>query len=166
MITISRGFRRVNVWTGALLVAGAVASCAPFSSSQQPVQSSNPTVTYNYRTDQELLQANQNTTTYCNQYQTIPRTTDESVKGGHSPTPWRYTSGRGTGDPVRRAGRAAESPAAQVARRAHHRRAVLVAPVPRFGRWGRQWVTSVWYARSACSPIARSRVRSVLRLSA
>jgi hypothetical protein len=40
------------------------------------VQSSNPTVTYNYRTDQELLQANQNATTYCNQYQTTPRTTN------------------------------------------------------------------------------------------
>jgi len=38
------------------------------------VQSSNPSVTYNYRTDQELLQANQNATTYCGQYQTAPRT--------------------------------------------------------------------------------------------
>jgi hypothetical protein len=38
------------------------------------VQSSNPSVTYNYRTDQELLQANQNATTYCSQYQTAPRT--------------------------------------------------------------------------------------------
>ena len=76
MITISRCFRRVNVWAVALLAAGAVAACAPFPSSQQPVQSSNPTVTYNYRTDQELLQANQNATTYCNQYQTIPRTTN------------------------------------------------------------------------------------------
>ena len=72
MITISRCFRRVNVWAVAFLAAGAVAACAPFPSSQQPVQSSNPTVTYNYRTDQELLQANQNATTYCNQYQTIP----------------------------------------------------------------------------------------------
>jgi transposase-like protein len=94
------------------------------------------------------------------------RTTDESVKGVQKPALWRYTPGRGTGDPVRRAGRAAESPAAQVVLRAHQRRAALVAPVPRFGRWGRQWVTSVWYARSACSPIARSRVRSVLRLYA
>jgi hypothetical protein len=38
------------------------------------VQSSNPSVTYNYRTDQELLRANQNATTYCSQYQTAPRT--------------------------------------------------------------------------------------------
>jgi len=67
-------FRRVNVWAVALLAAGAVASCGPWPSSQQPVQSSNPSVTYNYRTDEELLQANRNATVYCNQYQTAPRT--------------------------------------------------------------------------------------------
>ena len=68
------GFRRFRELNVALLAAGAVASCSPLSSSQQPVQSSNPSVTYNYRTDQELLQANQNATTYCSQYQTAPRT--------------------------------------------------------------------------------------------
>ena len=40
----------------------------------KPVQSSNPSVTYKYRTDQELLQANQNATAFCSQYQTAPRT--------------------------------------------------------------------------------------------
>jgi exopolysaccharide biosynthesis predicted pyruvyltransferase EpsI len=73
MGTILRCLRRVNVWAIALLAAGAVASCALWPSSQQPVQSSNPSVTYNYRTDQELIQANQNATTYCSQYQTAPR---------------------------------------------------------------------------------------------
>lgn len=38
------------------------------------MQASNPTVTYNYRTDQELVKANQNAATYCNQYQASPRT--------------------------------------------------------------------------------------------
>jgi hypothetical protein len=38
----------------------------------------NPSVTYTYRTDQELLQANQNATTYCGQYQTTPRTANLS----------------------------------------------------------------------------------------
>ena len=75
MIQISRCHRRVSVWAVALLAAGVVASCAPFPSSQQPVQSSNPSVTYNYRTDQELIQVNQRATTYCSQYQTTPRTT-------------------------------------------------------------------------------------------
>jgi hypothetical protein len=57
-----------------LFAAGALAACATFPSSQQPVQSSNPSVTYNYRTDQELLRANQNATAYCSPYQTVPRT--------------------------------------------------------------------------------------------
>jgi hypothetical protein len=71
MITVFRRFAGLNV---ALLTAGAVAACGPAYTSPQPVQSSNPSVTYNYRTDQELLQANQNATTYCGQYQTAPRT--------------------------------------------------------------------------------------------
>src|SRR5512134_2980829 len=71
MIMVFRRFRGLKV---VLLAAGAVASCGPLASSQQPVQSSNPSVTYKYRTDQELLQANQNATTFCGQYQTAPRT--------------------------------------------------------------------------------------------
>lgn len=55
MITIFRRFRRLNI---ALLAAGAVTACSQMPSSQQPVQSSNPSVTHNYRTDQELLKAN------------------------------------------------------------------------------------------------------------
>lgn len=74
MVMIFRCFRRVNVWIVALLAAGAAAACGPLPSSQQPVASSNPSVTYNYRTDAELLQANQNATTYCGQYQSVPRT--------------------------------------------------------------------------------------------
>ena len=74
MVMISRCFRKVNLGAVALLAAWAIASCAPSPSSQQPVQSSNPSVTYNYRTDQELIQANERATTYCSQYQTAPRT--------------------------------------------------------------------------------------------
>jgi hypothetical protein len=74
MSMILRRFSRASVWAVAVLSAGAVASCGPLPTSQQPVQASNPSVTYNYRTDQELLQANQNATTYCGQYQTTPRT--------------------------------------------------------------------------------------------
>jgi hypothetical protein len=70
MITTFRRLRGLNI---ALLAAGTVAACAQLPSSQQPVQASNPTVTYNYRTDQELLRASQNATTYCGQYQTAPR---------------------------------------------------------------------------------------------
>ena len=66
--------RWVNVSAVALFAAGALAACTTFPSSQQPVQSSNPSVTYNYRTDQELIEVNQRATTYCSQYQTASRT--------------------------------------------------------------------------------------------
>ena len=38
------------------------------------MRSINPSVTYNYRTDEELLQANRNATAYCSQYQAAPQT--------------------------------------------------------------------------------------------
>ena len=72
MITIPRW---MNVSALALLASGVLASCTAIRSSPQAVQSSNPRVTYNYRTDQELVQANQSATTYCNQFQTVPRST-------------------------------------------------------------------------------------------
>jgi len=71
MIMVFRRFRGLTI---AVLAAGAMASCGRLASSPQPVQSTNPSVTYNYRTDQELLKANQSATTYCGQYQTAPRT--------------------------------------------------------------------------------------------
>jgi hypothetical protein len=74
MVMNSRYFGRINGGLVALLAVGVLASCGPMATSPQQVQSSNPTVTYNYRTDQELVQANQNATTFCGQYQTTPRT--------------------------------------------------------------------------------------------
>ncbi len=70
MIATCRRLRGLSI---ALLAAGTVAACTQLPSSQQPVQASNPTVTYNYRTDQELLRASQNATTHCGQYQAAPR---------------------------------------------------------------------------------------------
>ena len=69
MIMDFRRFRGAGI---AVLAAGAVAACQ--LTPTQPVQSSNPRVTYNYRTDSDLVRANQNATTYCSQYQTTPRT--------------------------------------------------------------------------------------------
>jgi hypothetical protein len=40
----------------------------------QQVQSSNPTVSYQYRNDDELIQANQRAAVYCDQYRYGPRT--------------------------------------------------------------------------------------------
>jgi hypothetical protein len=62
----------VNARAAVVLATIAVASCAPPHSLQQ-VKTSNPSVTYEYRGDQELLQAQQNAVTFCNQYQSVPR---------------------------------------------------------------------------------------------
>ncbi|MBF0270344.1 MAG: hypothetical protein HQL44_17320 [Alphaproteobacteria bacterium] len=63
-----------------------LASCGPQYSSPTQTQSSNPSVTYKFSGDQELVQANQNAANFCNQYQSIPRTAnisdDPEHKGG------------------------------------------------------------------------------------
>jgi hypothetical protein len=51
-----------------------MASCAELQqSSPEQVESSRPTVTYKYRNDEELIQANQRAATFCNQYNFAPR---------------------------------------------------------------------------------------------
>ena len=74
MVTTFRALKGLGI---AALTMAAAAGCAttPYTTTTPvAVQASNPTVTYNYRTDAELLQANQNAITYCGQYQTTPRT--------------------------------------------------------------------------------------------
>jgi hypothetical protein len=80
---MSSQFSLVNMRAAVVLATVAVASCAPSHSLQQ-VKTSNPSVTYEYRGDQELLQAQQNAVTFCNQYQSAPR-------------PARFTSGPNDG---------------------------------------------------------------------
>jgi hypothetical protein len=58
----------------AITAAAVLASCAYPSSSPRQVSAENPSVTYNYRTDSELLQASQKAATYCGQYQSVERT--------------------------------------------------------------------------------------------
>jgi hypothetical protein len=82
-MTISSQFLWVSMPGAVVLATVAVASCAPSHSLQQ-VKTSNPSVTYEYRGDQELLQAQQNAVTFCNQYQSAPR-------------PARFTSGPNDG---------------------------------------------------------------------
>ena len=79
-------FRRFRGLSVALLTAGSVAACTTVPSSPQAVQATNPTVTYNYRTDQELVTANQNATTFCSQYQTTPRTANVTSNSDGSKT--------------------------------------------------------------------------------
>ena len=74
MIANSWRLLKVDIRVAAVLVGLMAASCAPQYSSPQQVQASNPSVTYKYRSDQELVQANQNAATFCNRYQSVPRT--------------------------------------------------------------------------------------------
>jgi hypothetical protein len=58
------------------LVAVATGTLAACAGSQGPrqVRAENPTVTYTYKTDQELVQASQSAAAYCAQYQSVQRT--------------------------------------------------------------------------------------------
>lgn len=72
-------FVTVTIGAAAILAAGLVlASCAEQYSAPQQVQASNPHVTYKYHGDQELVQANQSASLFCNQYQLVPRTANIS----------------------------------------------------------------------------------------
>lgn len=63
----------VTARAAAVLAGVMLASCEPQYGSPQQVQASNPTVTYKFHSDQELVQANQSAATFCNRYQSTPR---------------------------------------------------------------------------------------------
>ena len=66
---------KVAFATAAAFAALMTVSCVSTrSSSPQQVDVSNPTVTYKYRNDDELIQANRRAMTYCDQYQYFPQT--------------------------------------------------------------------------------------------
>jgi hypothetical protein len=74
MNTHSQNLMNVTKGTVVALAGLMIASCASTrSSSPEQVAASNPTVTYEYRNDDELIQANQRAITFCNQYQALPR---------------------------------------------------------------------------------------------
>lgn len=73
-MTISHRFLLVDMRAWVVLAAAAVASCTSASShSLQQVEASNPSVTYEYVGDAELLEAQQNAVTFCSRYQSTPR---------------------------------------------------------------------------------------------
>jgi hypothetical protein len=55
------------------LAASTLAACVASSGPRQ-VQAENPSITYTYRTDQDLLQASQQAANYCAKYQSVERT--------------------------------------------------------------------------------------------
>jgi hypothetical protein len=56
----------------ALLVLGAGA-CAPYDRAPHQVEASNPTVTYKYHDDDDLIQANQMAANFCQRYRGVPQ---------------------------------------------------------------------------------------------
>jgi putative hemolysin len=59
------------VATAAVLM---LAGCTSPRHEPEAIAAANPTVTYKYQGEQELLQANQNAQSYCAQYKSVPRT--------------------------------------------------------------------------------------------
>lgn len=75
MITNSHRLTKIFLGTTAVFAALLMASCVSTRSSPEQVEASNPTVTYKYRNDDELIQANQRAITFCEQYpSSLPRT--------------------------------------------------------------------------------------------
>ena len=77
-MTISEWFLPVGVQGCVVLAALTVASCtSPSSSSSshslQQVEATNPSVTYEYAGDTQLLEAQQKAVAFCSQYQSTPR---------------------------------------------------------------------------------------------
>jgi hypothetical protein len=74
MIANSPRFVKMTVRTATALAALVATACVPQYMPPQQVAASNPTVTYKYYGDQELIQANQQAAAFCAQYQSAPRT--------------------------------------------------------------------------------------------
>ncbi len=89
MNTYSIVLKNAIIGAGAACTVLLMASCTttPRTSSPQQVATSNPTVTYSYRNDDELIQAGQRAVIYCNQQQTQSQSLAESFQttsGGES----------------------------------------------------------------------------------
>lgn len=66
--------RKAVIGTTTTVAAVMLTSCAStHSSSPRQIEASNPTVTYQYRNDDELIQANQRAIAYCEPHQALPR---------------------------------------------------------------------------------------------
>lgn len=66
--------KKAFIVTAAATAAVMITSCASTrSSSPKQVSMSNPTVTYQYRNDDELIQANQRAISFCEPHQSLPR---------------------------------------------------------------------------------------------
>jgi hypothetical protein len=77
-------FKNAIIGATAIVAAVMTASCAStLSSSPRQVAANNPTVTYQYRNDDELIQANQRATSFCEPYRALPQAQHFSVDSEH-----------------------------------------------------------------------------------
>jgi len=86
-MTIQFGHVRTAAAFAAAIVAGiAVAACTPQNSAPMQVNATNPSVTYTYSNDSELIQANHSASMFCNRYQAVPQTVrfGNEANGGRS----------------------------------------------------------------------------------
>jgi hypothetical protein len=65
---------RLAMGTTIALAALMSASCSVTGSSPKQVDATTPSVTYKYSNDDQLIEANQRAITYCNQFESFPRT--------------------------------------------------------------------------------------------
>lgn len=65
--------QQINIVAATILTGLLAVSCAPQSRPPEQIGSSNPTVTYRYFSDQDLIQANQSAAVFCSRYQASPR---------------------------------------------------------------------------------------------
>lgn len=75
---LSSRFGTAAVPAAVVLSGLLLASCAVQDSPPRQVEAANPKVTYKYRGDEELIQANLRAETFCENYQAVPRVADFS----------------------------------------------------------------------------------------
>lgn len=73
MIALRQSFVNASVRVAAVVAAAIVVSCAPMYSAPQQVEAKNPSVTYKYQSDQDLIEADRKASTFCAGYQSTPR---------------------------------------------------------------------------------------------
>ena len=74
MVTTFSGIRSKAARLAPILAVLLVAACAPQHSAPTQTQATNPSVTYKYRGDEELVQANDKAMAYCSQYHSTAQT--------------------------------------------------------------------------------------------
>ena len=71
---------KFSIGAATALAAILAASCESYHSPRQ-IEASNPTVTYKYHNDDELIQTNELASGFCNRYQSVPRSMSLSRDG-------------------------------------------------------------------------------------